>query len=68
MARTRQLTPLGRKIKIAMIDRNITARELALRIGRTEATVSEVLVGKNKSEETKLLIMRELGMKVGVEE
>ena len=65
MGRTRQPTKDGLKIKIAMMEQNITGRELAIRIGKSEPTISEVISGRNKSEETKLLIMQELGMKVG---
>ena len=62
MKRTRQLTPLGIKIKMALAQKNMTSKELAQRIGRSEATISEVLCGRNKKEETRKRIMKELGL------
>ena len=62
MRRTRQLTPAGMEIKMALFQQNMTAKELALRINKSEATVCEVSSGKNRSEKTKQLIMRELNL------
>ena len=62
MKRTRELTPLGMQIIVALIQQNITAKELAARIGVTGATITEVLCGKNNRAETRRLIMKELGM------
>ena len=62
MKRTRELTPLGMQIKIALVQQNITSKELAARIGVTGATITEVICGKNKKKETKRLIMKELGL------
>ena len=62
MRRTRQLTPAGMEIKMALFQQNMTAKELALRINKSEATVCEVISGKNRSEKTKQLIMRELNL------
>ena len=60
MKRTKEITPLGMKIKIALLEQNMTARELASRISRSEATVCEVISGKNKSPVTRQLILDEL--------
>ena len=62
MKRTRELTPLGLQIKIALVQQNITSKELAARIGVTGATITEVICGKNKKKETKRRIMKELGL------
>ncbi len=62
MRRTRQPTAEGIRIRNAMFEQNITGRELARRIGKSDATVSEVICGKNRSEETRILILKELGM------
>jgi len=60
MKRTRRPSPAGLEIKMVMIQRNITVKELASRIQKSEATVCEVISGKNKSEKTRALIMKEL--------
>lgn len=62
MKRTRQLTPLGMKIKVALVEQNMTSKELAQRIGRSEATICEIICGKNNRQETRRLIMKELGL------
>lgn len=62
MKRTRQPTPLGMQIKIAMFMQNITVKELAMRINKSEATVCEVISGKNKSPKTRELITKELNI------
>lgn len=48
MKRTRELTPLGMQIKIALVQQNITSKELAARIGVTGATITEVICGKKQ--------------------
>lgn len=60
MKRTRQPSPAGLEIKMVMIQKNITIKELANRICKSEATVCEVISGKNKSKKTRELIMKEL--------
>lgn len=60
MKRTRQPSPAGLEIKMVMLQRNMTIKELANRIHKSEATVCEVISGKNKSEKTRALIMKEL--------
>lgn len=62
MKRTRQPTALGMEIKMALFRQNITVRELAKRIHKSEATVCEVISGKNRSVKTRDLIIRELDL------
>lgn len=62
MKRTRQATPAGIQIKMALFQQNITVKELASRIHKSEATVCEVISGKNRSDKTKALIMKELNI------
>ena len=60
MRRTRKPTPLGMEIKMALFQQDMTVRELAGKINKSEATVCEVISGKNQSEKTRELIMKEL--------
>lgn len=62
MKRTRRPTPLGIEIKMALFQQNITVRELAKRINKSEATVCEVISGKNGSSKTRNLILKELNL------
>lgn len=60
MRRTNQPTALGLQIKIALFRQNMTVKELAERVHKSEATICEVISGKNKSPKTRSLITREL--------
>lgn len=60
MRRTRKPTAEGMEIKMALFAQDMTVKELAGRINKSEATVCEVISGKNQSEKTRDLIMREL--------
>ncbi len=62
MRRTRKPTALGMEIKKALFEQDMTVKELAVRINKSEATVCEVISGKNQSEKTRDLIMRELNL------
>lgn len=62
MKRTRKPTPLGVQIKIAMIHQNLTVHELAEMIQKSDATVCEVISGKNRSEKTRDRILEALNL------
>lgn len=62
MRRTRKPTPFGMKIRIEMLQQNVTVKELAERIGMSDATVCDVIAGVNNKERTLALILQELGM------
>lgn len=51
---------IGMKIKILMLQKGFTGREIATRIHKTPSTVSDVISGKNRSPETIEKIMAEL--------
>ena len=60
MKSRQQISPFGMEIKMALIRRNMDAKELAQRINKTKATVSDVIYGLNKCEKTIELIRKEL--------
>ena len=60
MRSRQQVSPFGMEIKIALIRKNMEAKELARRIGRTKSTVSDVVYGRNQCPETIELIRKEL--------
>lgn len=62
MRRTRQPTPIGMMIRMEMFQQNVTVKELASRIGKSEATVCDVIAGANRNKQTRELILRELRM------
>lgn len=62
MRRTRKPTAFGMKIRIEMLEQNVTVKELAARIGMSDATVCDVIAGANNKERTLALILQELGM------
>lgn len=50
MKRKSDYTPFGREIAIRLMERNMTAKELALKIGATPAVVSYIMTGKRNTE------------------
>jgi len=62
MKRTKQPSPAGMEVRMAMFRQNVTVKELARKIQKSEATVCEVISGKNKSEKTRELILDTLGL------
>ncbi|MCD8084666.1 MAG: hypothetical protein LUE86_14460 [Clostridiales bacterium] len=60
MRRTRKVTPEGMLIKLLMSTNNLTTKELCSRIGKSEATICDVISGKNKSRKTLNLILETL--------
>lgn len=69
MKRITRPTALGMEIKSALLEHNMTAKELAQRIGKSQVTVSDVISGKNKSSRTIEKIKQELDISVeGAEE
>ena len=62
MANLKKCTPFGMKVKIALIERNMSNKELAKKLGYSNSTISDVIFGRNCSGKTKELIARELGI------
>ncbi|MCD8121430.1 MAG: helix-turn-helix transcriptional regulator [Clostridiales bacterium] len=60
MRRVYKVTPEGMVIKLLMAQNNLTVKELGKRVGKSEATVCDVISGKNKSEKTLNLILETL--------
>ncbi|MCD8371507.1 MAG: helix-turn-helix transcriptional regulator [Clostridiales bacterium] len=60
MRRVYKVTPEGMLIKVLMAQNNLTVKELGHRIGKSEATICDVISGKNKSEKTLDLVMNAL--------
>ncbi|MCD8121453.1 MAG: hypothetical protein LUE65_04335 [Clostridiales bacterium] len=60
MKRVHKVTPEGMLIKMLMVQNNLTVRELGNRIGKADATICDVISGKNRSRKTLDLIMSAL--------
>ena len=67
MRNLKKCAPFGMKVKIALIQNNMTNQELAERLGYTNSTISDVIFGRNSSRKTKELIAKELGIKDEIE-
>ncbi len=57
MKRVHKVTPEGMLIKMLMVQNNLTVRELGNKIGKADATICDVISGKNRSRKTLDLIM-----------
>lgn len=57
-------TAFGKKVKIEMVNRGMTSKELAKMMGYTESTLCDVLKGRNRCERR----MKELAEVLGLPE
>ncbi|MCD8369689.1 MAG: helix-turn-helix domain-containing protein [Clostridiales bacterium] len=57
MKRVRKITPEGKLIKMLMAQNNLTVRELGRRVGKADATICDVISGKNRSRKTLNMIL-----------
>lgn len=57
-------TAFGKKVKIEMVKRGLTSKELAKTMGYTESTLCDVLKGRNRCERR----MRELAEALGLDD
>lgn len=62
MADLKNCTSFGRKIKIALIEQNMTSQELAKKLGYTNSTICDVVFGRNRSVKTRHRIANALGL------
>lgn len=55
-------TPFGKRVKIALVERDMKNLDLAQLLGCTESTISDVLKGRNQCERRKDEILQILHM------
>ena len=55
-------TPFGKKVKIRLLEENMTSQELAQKAGVTASTVCDVIFGRNNRRETRRDIAKVLGI------
>lgn len=53
MKERQTITPFGKQVKIALIDRGMTSKELAKELGFAPSTICDVIFGRNSYIETK---------------
>lgn len=68
MRKRKNCTPFGIRVKIKLLEENMTNRDLAQKAGVTDATVCDVIFGRNKKPETVLLIAAALGIEMEEEQ
>ena len=64
MRKSKHCTPFGMKVKIRLLEQNMTNRDLARKIGMADSTVCDVIFGRNRRMETQKVIAEALGMVV----
>lgn len=57
-AASKMYTPFGKRVKIALIERDMRNRDLAEMMGCTESTICDVLKGRNQCERRKTEILQ----------
>lgn len=68
MRKSKCCTPFGMRVKIKLLEQNMTNRDLARKIGMADSTVCDVIFGRNKRMETQAIIAAALGLNADPEE
>lgn len=55
-------TPFGKRVKIRLLEMNMTSKELAEMIGMADSTVCDVIFGRNNRVQTQQVIAQTLGI------
>lgn len=61
-------TSFGKKVKIAMVEQEISQKDLAGKLGIAASTLSDVIYGRNFSVRTMECIAKELGIAISFED
>ena len=62
MRKSHICTSFGKKVKIRLLEENMTSRELAQMIGMADSTICDVIFGRNNREKTQKTIAEALGI------
>jgi len=62
MRKSHCCTPFGKKIKIRLLEENMTSKELAQKVGMADSTICDVIFGRNRREKTQKTIAEVLGI------
>ena len=55
-------TPFGKKVKIRLLEENMTSKDLARVVGVADSTICDVVFGRNKRIKTLMAIAKALGI------
>ena len=64
MKEKQTITPFGKQVKIALMDRGMTSKELAKELGFSQSTICDVIFGRNSYIETKHKIAEYLDLTI----
>ena len=62
MRKIHDCTQFGKKVKLRLLEIDMTNKELAKEIGMADSTVCDVIFGRNNRKKTQRIIARVLGM------
>ena len=62
MRKSHICTPFGKKVKIRLLEENMTSKELARMIGMADSTICDVIFGRNNRKQTQRTIAEALGI------
>ena len=60
MRKNHSCTSFGIRVKVKLLEKNMTSKELAEKIGMAESTICDVIFGRNNREQTKRTIANAL--------
>ena len=62
MKKNHMYTPFGKRVKIRLVEENMTSKELAQAVGMAESTICDVIFGRNNRKKTQMAIAKVLGI------
>lgn len=62
MRKNHDCTPFGKRVKLRLLEVDMTNKELAREIGMADSTVCDVIFGRNNRSHTQRIIAKALGM------
>ena len=62
MKKNHMCTSFGKRVKIRLLEENMTSKELARAVGVADSTICDVIFGRNNRRQTQMAIAKILGI------
>ena len=62
MRKSHRCTPFGKRVKIRLLEENMTSKDLAQAVGVADSTICDVIFGRNNRKKTQMAIAEVLGI------
>ena len=62
MKKNHMCTSFGKRVKLRLLEENMTSKELARAVGVADSTICDVIFGRNNRRQTQMAIAKILGI------